>query len=157
MPVTITAATVAAGPQKVHAGPSTITFDINSGATKFGSISDVYLLGRIPNGAVITDGAITFGVQKSAAQTFTMLVLGQDASGTFTVLNTLRASQGSITANASTVQSYTLVNPGGKLSISDDRAIQYATLALNCTVGVSGSTSFSFQGYLRYVADGRSV
>lgn len=156
MPITLTAAAMANAPQKIHAGPSTITFDINSGANKFGSISDVYLLGKIPNGAVITDGAITFGVQKSAAQTFTMLVLGQDAAGTFTVLQTLRASQGSITANASTVQSYTLVNPAGKLSLSDDRAVQFATLALNCTVGVSGSTSFSFQGYVRYVADGRS-
>jgi hypothetical protein len=155
MPITLTAAAMANSPRKVHAGVSTLTFDINSGANKFGSISDMYLLGKIPNGAIVTDGAITFGVQKSAAQTFTMLLLGQDAGGTFTTLQTLRAAQGSITANASTVQTYALVNPNGKLSISDDRAIQFATLALNCTVGVSGSTSFSFQGYVHYVADGR--
>lgn len=156
MPITLTAAPMVNPPMRNHVGDNTITFDVNSGANKFGSISDFYLLARIPNGAIVTDGAITFGVQKSAAQTFTMLVLGQDDGGTYTVLQTLRAAQGSITANASTVQSYTLCNPSGKISISDDRAIQFATLALNCTVGVSGSTSFSFQGYVRYVADGRA-
>lgn len=160
MPVTLTAATMASPIAKNHVGDNVLTFNINSGASKFGSISDVYLLGRMPNGALVTDGAISFGIQKSAIQTFTMLVLGQDDGGTYTVLQTLRASgaQPSITANATTVQSYHLVNPSApsKISISDDRAIKFATLALNCTVGGSGTTSFSFQGFVRYVADGRA-
>jgi hypothetical protein len=161
MPVTLTAATMASPIAKNHVGDNVLTFNVNSGASKFGSISDVYLLGRIPNGSLVTDGAISFGIQKSAIQTFTMLVLGQDDGGTYTVLQTLRASgaQPSITANATTVQSYHLVNPSAlfpKFRFRTIALIKFATLALNCTVGGSGTTSFSFQGFVRYVADGRA-
>ena len=142
---------------KNHVGGNTLTFDCNSGATKFGTVSDVFLLGRIPNGAVITGGAVTFGVQGNAASTFTLLLLSNEGNGTFSTLATLRASAGSMTANASTVQSYVIVGPPVKISYSDDRAVQHATLALNCTVGPSETASFSFQGFLNYVSDGRNL
>ncbi len=148
---------MAAPAQKLHAGLNTIAFSCNSGATKFGTVSDVFLLGKIPNGAVITGGGLTFGTQGSAASTFTMLLLSNEGSGTFSTYATLRAAGGSITANASTAQTYAIVAPGTAVSYSDDRAVQYATLALNCTVGPSETTSFSFQGFLHYVSDGRSL
>lgn len=143
--------------QATHRGTNTITFDCNSGATKFGTVSDVFLLGRIPSGAVICGAGINFGTQGSAASTFTLLLLSDEGSGTFSTLATLSpATSGSITANASTVQKYH-VPTVYKVSYSDDRAIRYATLALNCTVGPSETVSFSFQGYLHYLSDGRSL
>ena len=139
-----------------HVGVNSITFDINSGASAFGTVSDVYLLGKIPNGAVVIGGNLNFGAQKNAAETFTLLLLSDEGSGTFSTYATLSASQGSITANATTAQRYTITSLQ-KVSYSDDRAIKYATLALNCTVGASTTTSFSFQGVINYVTDGRST
>ena len=147
-----------AGPvRENHAGLNVLTWDCNSGTTKFGTVSDMFLLGKIPNGAVITGGGITFGIQGNAASTFTLLLLSDEGAGTFSTLATLRAAGGSMTANASTVQSYTIVGPVTKISYSDDRAVQNAVLALNCTVGPSETASFSFQGFLTYVTDGRST
>lgn len=146
---------MAAAPKALHAGENTIAFDFNSGATKLGTVSDVVLLGKIPNKAVITGADIRFGVQASAATTWTLLVLGTDADGTFTTLHTL-VSSGSVTANASTVQQYRFCVPT-RISISDDRAVQYAVLALNCTVGGSETVSFSFQGTAKFLTDGTTL
>lgn len=147
---------MAASPMKNHVGVNYLTFDCNSGATKFGTVSDVFLLGKIPDGAVIVGGAINFGVQGNAASTFTMLLLSNEGGGTFSTYATLAASTGSVTANASTAQRY-IYTSVHKVSYSDDRAIRHATLALNCTVGPSETASFSFQGYIAYVSDGRSL
>ena len=141
---------------RVTKGENVIVFDCNSGATKFGTVSDVFLLGKIPNGAIITGGAINFGVQGNAASTWTMLLLSDEGGGTFSTYATLAASQGSVTANATAATRFTYTSVH-KVSYSDDRAIRYATLALNCTVGPSETASFSFQGYIKYVADGRDL
>jgi hypothetical protein len=146
---------MAAPPKGDHIGENVLTFDFNSGATKLGTVSDMVLLGKIPNKAVFTGADIRFGVQASAASTWTLLLLGTDADGTFTTLHTLLSS-GSVTANASTVQQYRFCVPQ-KISISDDRAVQYAVLALNCTVGPSETVSYSFQGTAKFLADGRTV
>lgn len=144
------------GPKAVHTGENTIPFDFNSGATKLGTLSDMVLLGKIPNGALVTSGDIQFGVQKSAASTWTMLLLVTDANGTFSTYATLATTTGSITANASTIQAYRFAIPT-KVSFSDDRAVQYVTLALNCTVGATETTSFSFQGSMKYLTDGSNI
>lgn len=148
-------ANMAAVPKNLHAGENTIVFDFNSGATKLGTVSDMVLLGKLPNKAVFTGADIRFGVQASAASTWTLLLLGTDADGTFTTIATL-ASSGSVTANATTVQQYRWVTPV-KVSISDDRAVQYAVLALNCTVGPSETVSYSFQGSAKFLSDGREI
>lgn len=140
---------------QTHVGLNTIVFDFNSGATKLGTLSDVVLLGKIPNGAMFVSGDIQFGVQKSAATTWSLLLLTTDANGTFSTYATLAAA-GSVTANASTVQSYHFCIPQ-KVSLSDDRAVQFVTLALNCTVGATETTSFSFQGSVCYLSDGTNV
>ena len=142
----------AANPKAVHVGLNALAFDFNSGATKWGTLSDVVLLGKIPNGALITDVNIRFGATTSAAVHSALVLLGTDALGTFTTVATLI---GSMTASptAATFSSYIPT----KLSLSDDRAVQYAVLALNCTTGASESVSFSFQGSVKYLKDGSSL
>jgi hypothetical protein len=141
--------------QKLHAGVNVLPFAFNSGATKFGTVSDMALLGKIPNGALFTGADIQFGVQGNAASTWTLLMLVTDADGTFSTYATL-ASAASVTANASTVQQYRYCIPQ-KVSLSDDRAVQHVVLALNCTVGPSETASFSFHGTATYLSDGRGV
>jgi hypothetical protein len=152
---------MAASPRALHNAENVLTFDCNSGATKFGTVSDVFLLGKVPNGSIVTGGSLRFGVNGNAAATFTLLLLADEGSGTFSIHSTLAAfgdGGTSITGNATTAQNYAIVGgPQFKVSFSDDRAIRYATLALNCTVGPSETASFSFQGVLRYVTDGRAT
>lgn len=141
---------------KVHAGVNAVTFACNSGATKFGTVSDMFLLGKIPNKSVVTGGGITFGVQGNAASTWTLLLLEDLGAGTFSTMHTFR-STGSITANASAANSYPILGPAFHVSLTDGAAVQHAVLALNCTVGPSETASFSFQGFLNFTADGRSL
>lgn len=152
---------MAAAPRQLHHAENVIMWDCNSGATKFATVSDVFLLGKIPNHSVITGGSLRFGVNGNAAATFTLLALADEGAGTFSVHATLAAfgdGGTSITGNATAAQNYAIVGgPQFKVSFSDDRAIQYATLALNCTVGPSETVSFSFQGLLRYLCDGRTT
>jgi hypothetical protein len=143
-----------AAPKAWHTGLNVIPFDFNSGATKLGTLSDMVLLGKIPNGALVTEGDIRFGAESSAASTWTMLLLAVEANGTFSTFLTLQ-STGSITA-AATAQTYHLCSPQ-KVSLSDDRAVQYCVLALNCTVGATETVSFSFQGSVKYLMDGSNV
>lgn len=138
-----------------HRGLNTLPFDFNSGATKLGTVSDVVLLGKIPNGALITEADIRFGIQASAATTWTLLLLATEAGGTYSTYATL-ATPGSLTANATTAQQYRACVPT-KVSLSDDRAVQFVTLALNCTVGGSETVSFSFQGSAKFLTDGSNV
>lgn len=143
---------MAAPPKGNHVGLNILPFDFNSGTTKFGTLSDVVLLGKIPNGAVITDANIRFGAEGTAAAHLSMVLLGIDAGGTFTTLATLIGSM-TASATAATFSSYIPT----KLSLSDDRAVQYAVLALNCTTGASETVSFSFQGSVKFLADGTTL
>jgi hypothetical protein len=142
-----------------HVGVNALSFNFNSGTTALGTLSDTVLLGKIPNGSVIVGGELRFGAQGSAASTWTMLLLSDEGAGTFSTLATLTGQDNagtSMTAGGA-AHAYTIYGIGTKVSYSDDRAIKYATLALNCTVGPSETASFSFQGHLLYVTDGRSA
>jgi hypothetical protein len=152
---TLTVSGYNAIPKATHIGENVVPFDFNSGTGKLGTISDVLMICKLPNGAEFTGLNVRFGAELSAATTWTAQVLGFDASGTSTVLATL-ASPGSITANATTAQGYVLCSPY-RVSISDDRAIQFAALVLNCTVGGSETVSFSLQGVVRYLTDGTNI
>lgn len=145
---------MAANPKAVHTGLNVLPFDFNSGATKLGTISDMVLLGKIPSGALVVEGAIQFGAEASAASTWTLLLLVTDANGTYSTYATL-PSVTSITAGAAVAQ-FSCLTPT-KVSLSDDRAVQYVTLALNCTVGVTETVSFSFKGNVKYLMDGSNV
>lgn len=140
-----------AAPKAAHVGLNAIPFDFNSGATKFGTLSDVLLLGKVPNGAVILQKSIRFGAQGSAASHWQLQLLAVEAQGTYSVFATIFNS---LTASA-TAASFSDVVPY-KLSLSDDRAVQYAVLALNCSTGATETVSFSLQGFVEYLADGSS-
>lgn len=143
---------MSAPPKGAHIGLNVIPFDFNSGATKFGTLSDVVLLGKVPNGALLTDYSVNLGANAGAATHCSLVLLGTDAGGTFTTLATLIGSMTGSTAAAT----FTKHIPY-KLSLSDDRAVQYAVLALNVTTGASETVSFSFQGIAKYLADGSNV
>lgn len=135
-----------------HIGLNVLPFDFNSGASKLGTLSDMVLLGKIPNGALITDVDIRFGANLAAATHCSLLLLATDAAGTFSSVATLIASM-----TSSTTAALFSMHVPTKLSLSDDRAIQYAVLALNVTTGASETVSFSFQGVVKYLSDGSSV
>lgn len=136
----------------LHTGENVIPFDFNSGATKLGTLSDMVLLGRVPNGALVTSAAVRMGANASAAAHAALILMAVDASGTFSTIATLIGSMTGSTA----AQLFSSPVPV-KVSLADDRAVQYAVLALNFTTGGSETVSFSFQGNIKYLADGSNV
>lgn len=142
---------MSAPPKKVHIAENVIPFNIVTGT--FGTLSDMYLLGKIPNGALITGADIRFGITPQAAVHSALILLATDALGTFSTIATLI---GSMTASSTAATTFNTRIPT-KVSLSDDRAVQYAVLALNVTTGASESASFSFQGSVKYLADGTDV
>lgn len=142
-----------ATPKATHTGPSILPFDFNSGTTKLGTLSDVVLLGRIPNGALIATKNIRFGATgATAGATWQLQLLAVEAQGTYSVFATIMNSMTS-SATAATFQDFIPY----KLSLSDDRAVQYAVLALNASTGPTETVSVSFQGFVTYYNDGSSV
>lgn len=139
-------------PKGVHVAPNTLPWDFNSGTLKWGTLSDVILLGKIPNKALITGKNIRFGASGAAAIHVQMLLLATEAAGSFSVFATLIASM-----TASTVAAVFTDNVPFKVSLSDDRAVQHVLLALNCSTGASGTVSFSTQGFVNYLTDGTNV
>jgi len=144
---------MAASPRGVHVGLNHLDWDINAGTTVVGTISDVILLGKIPNGALILDKNINFGaVAGVTAQSWALTLLAIEASGTYSQYANLT---GSLSASTGAVV-FRNTKPF-KVSLSDDRAVQYVVLALNCTTGTSATASFSTQGFVTYAADGSTV
>lgn len=153
MPRTFTiTANMAAAPKGLHAGENVLPFDFNSGATKAGSVSDYIFLGKVPNGALVTGGGIRFGASTAAAAHWALVALATEAGGSFSTLATIRASMTASTA----ATEFPLITPV-KISLSDDRAVQFATLALICTTGASDTVSVSIQGSVKFLADGSTV
>lgn len=144
---------MAASPKAVHVGDNTVAWDFNSGTTKFGTLSDVLLLGKIPNKALITTKNIRFGALKQADAHFALELLAVEADGSYSTWATLIASMTASSTAASTFQSFIPV----KVSLSDDRAVQHVVLALNTTTGPTESVSFSTQGFVKYSTDGSTL
>lgn len=139
-------------PKAVHVGTNTLPWDFNSGATKFGTLSDTLLLGKIPNGAVVTQSNLVLGASTAAAAHYSLLLYAIEAAGTYSLHATLQSSKTASTA-AAVFNSYVPV----KVSLSDDRAVQYCVLALNCTTGASETVSVSIQGSIQYLTDGTKL
>lgn len=140
-------------PKAPHTGVQTVPVDMLIGGTnKFGSISDVVLLGKIPNGACITDWYFNITTLAESA-VHSLVLFATEAAGSLSVYATLEAT---ITTSATAAVTSIGYRPV-KVSLSDDRAVQYVTLALNCTAGVSGTVSTSIYGQLRYTADGSKL
>lgn len=140
-------------PKSPVAGVTSIPVDMLIGGTnKVGTISDVILLGKLPNKAVITDWYLNITTLAESA-VWSLVLLATEASGTFSTYATLEATITTSATAAVTTIGYRPV----KVSLSDDRAVQYVTLALNCTAGASGTVSTSIYGQLRYSSDGTSL
>lgn len=136
-----------------HVGTSVVAWDFNSGATKLGTLSDTVLLGKVPSGALILGKNLRFGaVAGTAGGTWSLNLLVPENAGTLSLYATLVPSMTS-SATAATFTDYVPY----KLSFSDDRIIQYAILALNCTTGPTETVSVSMQGYITYSTDGTSL
>jgi hypothetical protein len=73
---------MAAPPKKLHVGLNTVAWNINTGTQAFGTLSDMYLLGKVPNGALITDADFRFGVTTQQAVHAALVLLVTDALGT---------------------------------------------------------------------------
>ena len=144
---------MAAVPKALHAGTSVVPWDFLSGANKFGTLSDVLLLGKIPNGSLITRQDVRFGATKADNAHFALELLAVEAQGTFSLWATLIAS---MTASSTAAAVFTNYIPK-KVSLSDDRTVQYVVLALNCTTGPSETVSFSTQGSVEYYNNGQTV
>ena len=144
---------MAASPKAVVTGGNTVCWDFSSGATAFGTLSDVLLLGKIPNGALIDMQGVRFGITKQGAAHFALELLAVESRGTFSLWATLIASMTASSTAACVFQSYI----PKKVSLSDDRAVQHVVLALNCTTGASESVSFSTQGFVKFTTDGSNV
>lgn len=140
-------------PKALHAGESVVAWDFNSGGTKFGTLSDVLLLGKIPNGALITNQGVRFGITPQAGAHFALELLAVESAGTYSLWATLIAS---MTASSTAACVFNSVIPK-KVSLSDDRAVQHVVLALNCTTGASETASVSIQGIVKYLNDGSNV
>jgi len=137
-----------------HVGVQALTFAFNSGANLFGTVSDVALLGKIPNGATILGGHIH---GKTAAATSTIFILSTVNSLDFTksaqVIGTFTASAtGATLVNLSENQLLPL-----RVSLSADATTTEAVLYCNCTAGPSETASVSINGVIYYVADGRDT
>lgn len=144
---------MASSPKAVHVGINQLAWDFNSGAGKLGTISDMILLGKIPSGALITVKNTRFGATgATAGPTWQLQLLAVEPLGTYTLVTTLMDSLTQSATAAVFVDSKPY-----KLSLSDDRAVQYAVLALNCSTGLSESVSQSLQGVVLYSTDGTSV
>lgn len=142
-----------AAPKAVHAGVNQLVWNFNSGGTKLGTLSDMVLLGKIPSGALITSKHLQFSATgATAGPTWQLQLLAIDSLGTYTLVATLADSmtQSATAAVFSNFVSY-------KLSLSDDRAVQYAVLALNCSTGLSETVSLSLHGVISYMTDGSNI
>lgn len=146
-------ANMSTSPKAVHVGVNQVAFSFNSGATKFGTLSDMVLLAKIPSGALITSKTVRMGATgATAGPNYQLQLLAIDSLGTFTLVTTLMDS---LTASA-TAQAFTDSQPY-KLSLSDDRAVQYAVLVLNASTGASATVSQSIQGVVNYLMDGSVI
>lgn len=141
-----------AQPKAPHTGVTSLAWNYNSGALKLGTLSDTVLLGRIPNGALLLTSECFFGISTAGATHYALMAYVTDALGTLSAYATLI---GSMTASLTAANFRTGVPL--KISLSDDRAIQYVTLALNVTTGASATVSTSFQGHVLYTMDGSNV
>ncbi len=140
-------------PRAAHIGENSLAWDFNSGASKFGTLADVLLLGKIPNGALITTQNIRFGAAPQQAAHYSLDLLAVESLGTYSLWATLIASMTSTATAVCTFQSFI----PKKVSLSDDRAVQYVVLALNTTTGASATVSVSIQGFVQYSTNGTSV
>lgn len=140
----------------VHAGVNALTFAFNSGTTKFGTVSDVALLGRLPNQATITGGYVAGKhLGENGAHFLLLCVNSSDYSKTGATIR-FDQTNGTFTLTATAASIFQVTQPV-RISLSADATTSEAVLYLNCTTGASESVSTSLHGCIYYVCDGREA
>ena len=125
-----------------HVGVTTVRFTKSALTTKYGTAGDTILLAKIPTGALLLDGRI-YGKADDLNVSALVVWNGNGGSGTTTLITSFSVADG-----GSSVASFDI--PGNyRISMSDDNAIRYATLALRNTSG-SETTSYVVTGYIMY-------
>lgn len=139
-PVTYTNTTgMSNAPRSNPVGPTPVVF--SKTLSQFhATISSAVLLCKIPNGAIIYDAA--YGCAgATAAVTAALLELRVNGVA---IAATTSANQATAGLNRASLLPY-------KVSLSDDAAVQYATLSLMCTTAGTASTSLSIAGFVNYI------
>lgn len=140
---TITATLWMQPPRLVHTGVNVAFGSLNSISR---TISDIFLLARLPNKAKVVDIWVK---GTTAAATGLVYKLGMKGGGTETTFGT-----GTLSATATT-----LFNPktgvGTKVSISDTDVNAGADVYMTASTG-SWTESFSIDYLIAYVADGQA-
>jgi hypothetical protein len=152
---TITTVNMLDSARAASPGVQVLTFDFNSGATKFGTVSDVALLGKIPQPCTIVGGVIYGGARNTTDPAhFLLTAVHPDdftKSGGTIVFG---SGTGSFTTSAGGVNS-AQVGKLSRISLSADATVSHAVLYLNCMTGTTESVSQSLHGAILYVCDGR--
>ena len=139
--ITITA-NMAAPARKVHAGLNVVAFKMGAVAA-FGTAADAIALCKIPNKAILTriDGLADNG---ATTMNYMLKLKYTEGNGSSTVVT--------VSPSITILTRMSLTAPV-KVSISDDQAVQYATLLLVVTTGASASVSTSVVGVVEYFFD----
>lgn len=148
-PVTFTATTGMSSPARSNpVGPTTVVFSKNNwpGGHFHATVSSAVVLCKIPNGAIIYDAAYACA-GATAAVTATLLELRVNGVA---IAATTSANQATAGLNRSGLLPY-------KVSLSDDAAVQYATLSLMCTTAGTASVSLSLAGYVSYITSTNDI
>lgn len=139
--VTYTATTGMSNPPRRNTSDNVVVFS-KTLSDFHATVSSAVVLCKIPNHAIIYDAA--YGCA------------GATAAVTASLLE-LRVNGVAIAATTSANQAAAGLNRAGllpyKVSLSDDAALQYAVLSLQCTTAGTATTSLSIGGYVRYTMD----
>jgi hypothetical protein len=147
-------------PRDSHRGGVTsVSFTKASGATAFGTAADVMLLSKLPNMARVLDTNVTLNT-KAATTHWRLLAYHPESVGSNGTLGTL--SINAVIMGTFTVAAAGYANLNGEffhpqISISDDAAVQFCVLGLQCTTGASATTSFSINGNVVYETIGGDI
>lgn len=139
--VTYTATTGMSNTPRKNNGDNVVVFSKTLGQFH-GTVSSAIVLCKIPNHAIIYDGAYKCA-DATAAVTATLLELRVNGVA---IAATTSANQATAGLNRANLLPY-------KVSLSDDAALQYAVLSLQVTTAGTASTSLSVGGFIAYSMD----
>lgn len=136
--------------RNIHAGMVAQGFDVNSGATVFGTIGDAVLLARIPHAVALMDYNIR--IRTPSTSILGRMVLTQGTTDTtLPAAATAAGPSTTLTAVAGGQRFRGAFDPF-LVSLSDDAAVQYGVLKFQVTAGTE-STTFCLAGYVSYSRD----
>lgn len=138
--VTYTASNNMSNPPRQNIGDNAVVFS-KPIFVFHATVSSAVVLCKIPNHAVIYDAAYA----SVGLNTVTAALLELRVNGV-AIAATTSAFQATTGLNRASLLPY-------KVSLSDDAALQYATLSLMCTTAGTASCSLSIAGFIKYTMD----